>query len=79
MVPPNNDVDLMTHPDRLVADLVAITVRVDRLVKTERSLTALQRDCLLNAIGNLNTFFSIWKRPHIPPEDSTSAPLEIDA
>ena len=79
MLPQNNDVKLMTHPDRLVADLLAITVRVDGLVKTDRSLTALQRDCLLNAIGNLNTFFSIWKRPYIPPEDSTSAPLERDA
>ena len=76
MLPQNNDGELMTHPDRLVADLLAITVRVDRLVKTERSLTALQRDCLVNAIGNLNTFFSIWKRPYIPLEDFTSAPTE---
>ncbi len=79
MLPPNNDDELMTHPDRLVADLLAITVRVDRLVKTEKSLTALQRDCLLNAMGNLNTLFSIWKRPCIPPEDSTTAPLASDA
>lgn len=79
MLPQNNDGELMTHPDRLVADLLAITVRVDRLLKTERSLTALQRECLLNAMGNLNTFFSIWNRPYIPPQDSTSAPVESDA
>lgn len=56
--------------DRLVTDLLAVTVRVDQLLKTEKSLTALQRDCLINAVGNLNTFFAIWKRPHIPPQDS---------
>ena len=56
----------------LVADLLEVTVRVDQLLKTERSLTALQRDCLVNAIGNLNTFFAIWKRPTNRPQDSTS-------
>lgn len=76
MLPLNNDLEPMTNSDRLVVDLLVITGRVDRLVKTDRSLTALQRDCLLNAIGNLNTLFSIWKRPYIPQEDSTAAPLE---
>lgn len=56
--------------DRLVADLCAVTVRVTHLLKTEPSLTALQRDCLLNAIGNLNTFFAIWKTPRPLPPDS---------
>ena len=64
--------------DRLVADLLAITVRVDHLLKTDKSLTALQRDCLIHAISNLNTFFAIWKRPYIPPQDSTSVPWETD-
>ena len=62
MVQQNNDADLTTHHERLIADLLAITVRIDRLVKTESSLSALQRECLVNAIGNLNTFFSIWNR-----------------
>lgn len=62
MAQQNNDADLITHHERLIADLLAITVRIDRLVKMESSLSALQRDCLINAIGNLNTFFSIWKR-----------------
>jgi hypothetical protein len=64
--------------DRLVADLLAITVRVDHLLKTDKSLTALQRDCLIHAINNLNTFFAIWKRPYVPPQDSTSLPCETD-
>ena len=64
---------------RLVGDLIAITVRVDELVKKDSSLTALQRDCLINAIGNLNTFFAIWKRSHISPQDSMSEPGKTDA
>ena len=57
--------------DRLVSDLQAVTVRVDQLLKTERTLTALQKDCLMNAIGNLNTFFAIWKTNPPTPSDST--------
>ena len=62
MVQQNNDADLSTYHERLIADLLAITLRMDGLVKTDRSLTALQRECLINAIGNLNTFFSVSKR-----------------
>ena len=65
--------------ERLVADLLAITVRVDHLLKTDKSLSALQRDCLIHTISNLNTFFVIWKRPYIPPQDSTSVSRETDA
>ena len=57
--------------DRLVSDLQAVTVRMDQLLKTERTLTALQKDCLMNAIGNLNTFFAIWKTNPPPPSEST--------
>lgn len=39
-------------------------------------MTALQQDCLINAIGNLNPLSSIWKRPYIPLEDFKSPPLE---
>ena len=56
--------------DRLVADLKAVTARVDHLLKTEPSLTALQRDCLVNAMGNLNTFFVVWRTPLTPDPDS---------
>jgi hypothetical protein len=55
--------------DRLVADLRAVTLRVDQLLKAKTSLTALERDCLKNAIGNLNTFFAVWESPGIPPRD----------
>jgi hypothetical protein len=65
--------------DRLIADLLAVTVRVNQLLKAENSLTALQRDCLINAIGNLNTFFAIWKMHYSTPQDSTPLPCEPDA
>jgi hypothetical protein len=64
--------------DRLVADLLAVTLRVDQLLKAKTSLTALQRDCLMNAIGSLNTFFAIWKRPDIPSQDSISRQGEAE-
>jgi hypothetical protein len=55
--------------DLLIADLLAMTIRVDRLLKSAQPLTPLQRDCLSNAIGNLNTFFAIWKSHHESPDD----------
>ena len=55
--------------DRLIADLRAVTVRVDRLLKAKTSLTTLQRDCLKNAMGNFNTFFAVWETPDIPLRD----------
>ena len=56
--------------DRLVADLHAMTSRMNQLLKTDPSLTALQKDCLVNAIGNLNTFLVIYRTPLAPLPDS---------
>lgn len=56
--------------DRLITDLHAMTNRMNQLLKTDPSLTALQRDCLVNAIGNLSTFFVICQTPLQPLPDS---------
>jgi hypothetical protein len=47
--------------DLLMADLLTVTSRLDKLLKSERPLTALQRDCLSNAHASLKTFFIIQK------------------
>ena len=55
--------------DRLIADLLAMTLRVDTLLKSDRPLTPLERDCLSNAIGSFNAFFAIRKTHDLPPAE----------
>lgn len=54
----------MMTPDRLVANLLAVTVRVDQLMKAEISADGVAENCLVNAIGSLNTFFYLEETRH---------------
>ena len=47
--------------DRLIADVLAVTLEVEQHLHERRLLTPLQRDCLTNTVEGLSYFLAAWK------------------
>ena len=47
--------------DRLIADVLAVTLEVQQHLHERRRLTPLQRDCLTNTVVGLSDFLAAWK------------------